>query len=200
MAKAKGIECPVIVFDSVINAIDLDHRGGIREAIFEIDYFAETQSIATCQSNEFIKDIQKHLPVERRGSSQVDLLRHHDENYQPRVTGNVPTANYIAEARAAREALNDREALSASRQALEILSEKTWRWLGSYGQGLVNLLIARVGAEPSRRNPYEELIKKLRDAQTFNHPNKDSLLNACGRILGIPVSNLVWSYLNNGTY
>ncbi|WP_426733910.1 AAA family ATPase [Pseudomonas aeruginosa] len=200
MAKAKSIGCPVIVFDDAINAIDHDHRGGIREAIFESDQFAQTQLIVTCHSNEFIKDIQQHLPAQRRGSCQVYLFRHHDGNYQPRVAGNIPTANYIAKARAAREALNDREALAASRQALEMLSEKTWRWLGSHDQGLLNLLLAGVGAEPSLRNLCEALVKRLRDSQTFHHANKDPLLAAYGRVLGIPVSNLVWTYLNKGTH
>jgi hypothetical protein len=200
MAKAKSIECPVIVFDDAINAIDHDHRGGIREAIFDSDQFAQTQLIVTCHSNEFIKDIQQHLPAQRRGACQVYLFRHHDGNYQPRVTGNIPSANYIAKARSAREALNDREALAASRQALEMLSEKTWRWLGSHDQGVLNLLLAGVGAEPALRNLCEALVKKLRDAQTFNHANKDPLLTAYGRVLGIPVNNLVWTYLNKGTH
>ena len=200
MAKAKTMECPVIVFDDAINAIDHDHRGGIRETIFESDHFAQTQLIVTCHSNEFIKDIQQHLPVQRRSGCQVYLLRHHDGNYQPRVTGNIPIANYIAKARAARETLNDRSALAASRQALEMLSEKVWRWLGSHDQGVLNLMLAGVGAEPPLRNLCEALVKKLRDAQTFNHANKEFLLTAYGRILGIPANNLVWTYLNKGTH
>lgn len=200
MAKAKSIGCPVIVFDDAINAIDHDHRGGIREAIFENDQFAQTQLIVTCHSNEFIKDIQQHLPAARRNSCKVYLFRHHEGNYQPRVLGNIPTANYIVKARAARELLNDREALAASRQALEMLSEKTWRWLVSHNQGPLNLLLAGVGAEPALRNLCEALLKKMRDAQAFNHDNKDPLLTAYGRILGIPVNNLVWTYLNKGTH
>lgn len=200
MTKAKSIGCPVIVFDDAINAIDHDHRGGIREAIFESDHFTNTQLIVTCHSNEFIKDIQQHLPAQRRNGCQVYLLRHHDGNYQPRVTGNIPSANYIAKARTAREALNDRDALAASRQALEMLSEKTWRWLGSYDLGVLNLMLAGVGAEPGLRNLCEALVKKLRDSPTFNHANKEPLLTSYGRILGIPVNNLVWTYLNKGTH
>lgn len=200
MAKAKSIACPVIVFDDAINAIDHDHRGGIREAIFESDQFAQTQLIVTCHSNEFIKDVQQHLPVGRRGSCQVYLFRHHNGDYQPRVTGNISTANYIAKARAARNTLNDRDALASSRQALEMLSDKTWRWLGSHDQGPLNLLIAGVGAEPALRNLCEALVKKLHDASTFDHPNKEPLLTAYRRILGIPVNNLVWTYLNKGTH
>lgn len=200
LAKARSIECPVIVFDDAINAIDHDHRGGIRETIFESDRFAHTQLIVTCHSNEFIKDIQQHLPAQRRNACQVYLLRHHSGDYRPRVAGNVPSANYIAKARAAREVLNDREALAACRQALEMLSEKTWRWMASHDQGLLNLLIAGVGAEPALRNLCEALIKKLREAQTFDHVNKATLVSMYGTILGIPATNLVWVYLNKGTH
>jgi wobble nucleotide-excising tRNase len=71
LAKGQSIQSPLIVFDDAINAIDHDHRSGIRETIFESDHFADTQLIVTCHSNEFIKDIQQHLPAARRGDSQV---------------------------------------------------------------------------------------------------------------------------------
>jgi ABC-type polar amino acid transport system ATPase subunit len=67
LAKSQSILCPLIVFDDAINAIDHDHRSGIREAIFESDHFAQTQLIVTCHSPEFIKDIQQQL--DSRGSS-----------------------------------------------------------------------------------------------------------------------------------
>lgn len=45
------IQSPSIVFDDVINAIDQDHRGRIRQTIFESDYVAQTQLVVTCHSN-----------------------------------------------------------------------------------------------------------------------------------------------------
>jgi len=51
LAEAKSSQSPLVVFDDAINAIDNDHRGGIRETIFESDYFADTQLIVTCHSN-----------------------------------------------------------------------------------------------------------------------------------------------------
>lgn len=200
LAKAKSIGCPVIVFDDAINAIDHDHRGGIRETIFESDNFADHQLIVTCHSNEFIKDIQQHLPVQRRNDCAVYVLRHHNGNYQPRVMGNIPSANYIAKARAAKDVLNDRDALSASRQALEMISEKVWRWLGSHGHGVLKLMIVGVGAEPSLRDLCNAICKNLREARTFEHPNKEPLIEAYRHILGIPENNLVWTYLNKGTH
>ena len=55
-------------------------------------------------------------------------------------------------------------------------------------------MLAGVSAEPGLRNLCEALVKKLRDSPTFNHANKEPLSTAYGRILGIPVNNLVWTY------
>lgn len=200
LAKSQIIQSPLVVFDDAINAIDHDHRSGIRETIFESDHFAESQLIVTCHSNEFIKDIQQHLPAARRHDSKVYLFRNHNGNYQPRITGNVASRNYVTKARASRNALDDREALASCRQGLEMLSEKVWRWMGSHELGLLSLQLAGVGAEPSLRNLCEALRKRLDDAIHFNHPNKVALLAAYSRILGIPAQNLVWTYLNKGTH
>lgn len=200
LAKAKSIQSPLVVFDDAINAIDHDHRAGIRETIFESDHFADTQLIVTCHSNEFIKDIQQHLPAARREDCKVYLFRNHAGDYQPRVSGNVSIRNYVAKARASRDNLDHREALAACRQGLEMLSEKVWRWLGSHELGVLNLQLAGVDAEPSLRNLCEALRKRLDDAAHFSHANKPALLAAYGRILGIPAANLVWTYLNKGTH
>jgi recombinational DNA repair ATPase RecF len=200
LAKAKSIECPLVVFDDAINAIDHDHRGGIREAIFENDNFLDMQLVVTCHSNEFIKDIQQHLPTAHRNDCAVILFRPHTGNYQPQVTRNLPAGNYIAQARAARNLLNDRDALAASRRALEMLTEKTWRWLASHDLGLLTLQLPGVGVEPGLRNLCEAILKKLRDAVAFAHASKAPLLTAYGTILGIPEGNLAWTYLNKGTH
>jgi hypothetical protein len=200
LAKSLNLQCPLIVFDDAINAIDHDHRSGIRETIFESDHFAQTQLIVTCHSPEFIKDIQQQLTAQRRSDCQVYLFRNHDGNYQPRVTGNVSSKNYVVKARASKNALDDREALASSRQALEMFSERTWRWLASHDLGVLNLQLAGVGAEPSLRNLCEALMKRLNDATTFTHANKPLLVAAYSRILGIPAANLVWTYLNKGTH
>jgi len=200
LAKAKSIQSPLVVFDDVINAIDHDHRGGIRETIFESDHFVDTQLIVTCHSNEFIKDIQQHLPAARREDCKVYLFRNHAGDYHPRVSGNVSIRNYVAKARASKDNLDHRDALSACRQGLEMLSEKVWRWLGSHELGVLNLQLAGVGAEPGLRNLCEALRKRLDDAAYFDHANKPALLAAYGRILGIPAANLVWTYLNKGTH
>jgi recombinational DNA repair ATPase RecF len=200
LAKSLSLESPLIVFDDVINAIDHDHRRGIRETIFESNYFANTQLIVTCHSHEFIKDIQQSLARPTRNDSKVYLIRNHDGNYHPRVNRNVPSRNYVEMARAAREEMNDRGALDASRKAIEMLTEKIWRWLGSHEHGTISVQLAGVGAEPVLRNLCEALRRKITSAQTFVHANKPLIVAALDRVLGIPGQNLVWVYLNKGTH
>lgn len=200
LAKCQSTSCPLIIFDDAINAIDHDHRAGIRETIFESDHFTNTQLIVTCHSNEFIKDIEQHLRPEHRLDCRCYLLRHHTGNYCPRVTTNLPSRNYVTRSRAAKDILDDREALAQARRALEMLSEKLWKWLASHDHGLLSLQLGGVGAEPSLRNLCEALRRRLNDATTFHHPNKAPLLTAYDRILGIPSTNLIWTYLNKGTH
>lgn len=200
LAKSLSLESPLIVFDDVINAIDHDHRRGIRETIFESDHFANTQIIVTCHSHEFIKDIHQSLSLPARNDSKVYLFRNHTGNYHPRVNSNVASRNYVEMARAAREELNDRGALDASRKAIEMLTEKIWRWLGSHEHGTISVQLAGAGAEPALRNLCAALRKKITDLQTFDHANKLPILTALDRVLGIPEQNLVWTYLNKGTH
>ncbi|MDI1360859.1 AAA family ATPase [Methylotenera sp.] len=200
LAKSLSINTPLIVFDDAINAIDHDHRRGIRETIFESEYFIDMQIIVTCHSNEFIKDIQQNLNEASRRDSLVYIFRNHSGDYRPRVSGNIRSRNYVQQARDAREELNDRGALDASRKALEMFSEKIWRWLGSYDHGMITLPLAGAGAEPALRNLCEALRRKLMDLPAFNHPSKDPVIEAFTTILGIPQQNLVWLYLNKGTH
>jgi energy-coupling factor transporter ATP-binding protein EcfA2 len=200
LAKSLSLDSPLIVFDDAINAIDHDHRRGIRETVFESDHFANTQIIVTCHSHEFIKDVHQSLTLPARVDSKVYLFRNHNGNYQPRVNGNVASRNYVEMARAAREELNDRGALDASRKAIEMLTEKVWRWLSSHEHGTISVLLAGVGAEPALRNLCEALRRKITSAHTFVHANKPLIVAALDRVLGIPEQNLVWIYLNKGTH
>jgi len=197
LAKGLSIHAPVIIFDDAVNAIDHEHREGIRETIFQSERFASTQIIVTCHSNEFIKDIQNHVSTDQWLAYS---FRRHDGNYHPRVQGNVTTQNYLANARAAVNQGDDRSALGASRQALEMLTAKVWTWMGRCDQGMLTLKIAGAGAEPALRNLCESLRAKLRGATTFTHDDKAAVIEALDVILGIPEQSLVWLYLNKGTH
>lgn len=200
LAKAQSVGAPLIIFDDAINAIDHDHRSGIRQAIFESNRFRQTQIILTCHSPEFIKDVENHLPSDRRGDCLQYVLRHHEGDHQPRV--NHPgTLNYLARAREAIDQRhNARDALSFARKSLEMQTHRAWRWLESHRVGNISVQIDGPGKAPQLYGLCTALRGHLRSLRTFAHPSKDPLLACLEEILGIPEANLVWTMLNKGTH
>jgi hypothetical protein len=197
LAKALHIKAPIIIFDDAINAIDTEHREGIREAIFQSDRFATTQIIVTCHSSEFIKDLQNHVDP---GQWTAYYFMPHTGDRRPRVKGSEHTFNYMAQARAALDIGDWRNALGASRQGLEMVTDKVWSWLGKNGLGQLTLPLAGRGAEPALRNLCESLKKRLDDSRVFVHQDKPSLVQGLGAVLGVPAPSNVWLYLNKGIH
>ncbi|WP_267400516.1 AAA family ATPase [Pseudomonas sp. GM_Psu_2] len=197
LAKALNIRAPAIVFDDAINAIDHEHRQGIREALFQSERFANTQVIVTCHSNEFIKDIQNHVD----GSQWVSYtFRHHSGDYHPRVVRGGPPLAYLMNARAAVDRGDHRAALQPCRQAWEMLANRIWRWLGQCELGSISVKLGSATDQPSLRNVSEALRARLNGADTFQHDDKAPVLHALGELLGIPRPTLMWQYLNKGTH
>ena len=197
LAKALHIQAPTIIFDDAINAIDTEHREGIREAIFQSDRFAATQIIVTCHSSEFIKDLQNHV---EKGQWTAYYFMPHIGDHRPRVKGNEITFNYLEQARAALDIGDWRNALGASRQALEMLTDKIWKWLGKNDLGVITLPLAGRGAEPNLRNLCEALKRRLDDSRTFVHQDKPAVVQGLGDVIGVPVQSNVWTYLNKGVH
>lgn len=197
LAKASSIQAPTVIFDDAINAIDHEHRQGIREALFESERFANSQIIVTCHSNEFIKDIQNHVP---QNQWLAYAFMHHQGDYHPRVIRNAAPQTYLTLARSAVDRGDHRAALQSSRQALEMLTLKIWKWLCRCNQGLLTVQLARDGDQPTLNNLCGSICAKLRGANTFEHVDKQPLIDGLVRILGIGEQTLVWRYLNKGIH
>lgn len=120
--------------------------------------------------------------------------------YRPRVKGNEHTFNYLAQARATLDMGDWRNALGASRQNLEVFSDRVWKWLGKNDLGMLTVPLAARGAEPALRNLCEALKKRLDDSKTFIHPDKPGVVQGLGAVLGVPAPSNVWLYLNKGIH
>lgn len=198
LAKAASLDSPLLVFDDAVNAIDHDHRHGIKETIFAGNRFQETQIIVTCHSPEFIKDVRNAIPRERRGDCHEYALTHHDGDHHPRVHRDVPSSAYIDKARTDLGRFQLRDALANSRRALERLLNKAWKWLASYEVGDLRLTMHGPRSPINTRDLCDAIRIKLRDATAFDHVSKVPLREALDEILS--ASNLTWKYLNGGTH
>lgn len=71
---------------------------------------------------------------------------------------------------------------------------------GKCNQGVLTVQLARDGDQPSLSNLCASICSKLRGANTFQHADKQPLIDALVQILGIGEQTLVWGYLNKGTH
>lgn len=200
VAKNIKQECPVLIFDDAVNAIDDDHRDGIWRTLFQDEWLEGKQVILTCHGQEFIKTIQQGLGAARVKSdcSYYELLPH-DGDHHPLVDTQPPTKNYLLSAQDYLARQNSRDALSQSRRALEALSKQVWKWLSNQTPTPIKLTYRTPGAKPELRNLCEQLNGFLAKPQ-FLHARKEALLAALGHLLGIDGSSPEWTYLNSGTH
>lgn len=195
MAKNIKQGCPVVIFDDAVNAIDNEHRLGIRDTLFDNQALEDKQILVTCHGEELIKDIEVHIG---HRSAKTDCLSYtflpHDGD---RVIKVIPgqTRNYVLSARNAFNSGRIREALGEARRATEALSFRTWQFLARVGHGELHLKLERAKAPVKLYNLATELRKKI-DSVQFVHEKKAGLSAGFQKMLGARE----WALLNPGTH
>lgn len=200
LAKNIKENCPVLIFDDPVNAIDDDHRESIRRTLFEDAFFEEKQIILTCHGEEFFKDIQNLLSVQRASRSKTfTFLPRLDESHI-RVDFNCEPRNYIISARSHFDNGEIRDALSKARRALEALTKsKLWAYVNKYGDGTLSIRLRSATASIELRNLTEQLRSRIAKPD-FIDTNKSTVLMQMNTLLGINGDSREWRYLNKGTH
>ena len=196
LAKNIKLGLPLLVFDDAVNAIDFDHRQGIRDTLFGDARIRAKQMIITCHSNEFITQVQNGLA---QGVSKLYVLRHHDGDHQPRVA-NGTDRHYLRRAIERLENNDERQALASSRQALENLGAKTWKSLTNRDSelGHLNIVLRGPTGEPELRSIVEGLSRSIARGIEQGRLVGDAWTQrqaALNDLLQVP-----WRYLNKGTH
>ncbi|HET6805995.1 MAG TPA: AAA family ATPase [Frateuria sp.] len=199
LAKNIKLGLPVLLLDDAVNAIDHDHREGIRTTLFGHPELVKKQLIISCHSDEFIKDIHNRHAQD----AELYILRHHDGDHHPRVSGGK-TRNYIKQADACLADYNLRGALSHSRQALEGLLHQMWKKLAKEAPDVArfSLELRGPGAPPDTRNVAEVLLSRITkalSAGTLKAP-WDLRGDQLDLILKAKVNSRAWISLNKGTH
>ena len=200
MAKNLREYCPILIFDDPVNAIDEDHKDAIRRTLFEDAYFADKQIILTCHGEEFFKDIQNLLGVDRTAQTKsLIFLPQLDENHI-KVDFNCAPRNYILAAQEHIGRLEIRDALGKARRGLEALTKgKIWRYVSRYGDGNLSIKLRSANQPIELRNLTEQLRTKIAEGD-FGHQDKDTILAPIDRLLGPNGDSREWRYLNKGTH
>lgn len=194
---AKNIKenCPLLVFDDAVNAIDDEHRLGIRDTLFDNAELAAKQIIVTCHGEELIKDIENALGYQDAADDCVTYtFRPHDGNRYIKVEQAAPR-NYILEAQGAVAAGRIRSSLGSARRATEAVTSQTWRFLKNKGLGELSLKLDRHGGKIELNNLATQL-KKAIDTASFTHPRKAKLSEGFAAMLNARH----WQVINAGTH
>ncbi len=198
---AKNIKenCPLLIFDDPVNAIDDDHRESIRRTLFEDAFFDTKQIILTCHGEEFFKDIQNLLTAEKARQSKTVSFLPKIGDYHIRVDYNCSPRNYILASRTHYDKNEIRDALGKARQALESLTKKVWRYVNKYSDGILKIKLRSATAPVELRDLTEQLKGKI-SKDYFSDANKNNVLAPIESLLGINGDSREWRYLNKGTH
>lgn len=201
LAKNLDQGCQVVIFDDVVNAIDDEHRDGIWRTFLGEGRLDGKQVILTSHAEEFLMRIQQELGVKKASEiSRYHFLPHLGE-YQLRVDTAPPSKNYVLLAQEAVANHQKRDALRNARAALESLTDRIWKWLGSAGDGALELRMHKPGAPLELYNKCGKLgsaLKKQKLAETYTAA--EEMITALSRLLGISGQSIEWYYLNAGTH
>lgn len=199
-AKNTKGNCPLLIFDDPVNAIDDDHRESIRRTLFEDAFFNDKQIILACHGEEFFKDIQNLLSAEKANQSKTVSFLPKIGDTHIRVDLNCTSRNYIIAARSHFDKNEIRDALGRSRQALESLTKgKIWRYVNHFGDGNLSIKMRSATAPIELRNLTEQLKSKIGKAIFFDQ-NKASVFDPLETLLGVSGDSREWRYLNKGTH
>lgn len=200
LAKNLKENCPLLIFDDPVNAIDEDHKESIRRTLFEDRYFSEKQMLLTCHGEEFFKDICNLLPAQMASQAQSFTFLPSLGESHIRVDYNCAPRNYILAARGHIERSEIRDALAKSRQGLESLTKgKVWRYVNRYGDGNLSLKLRSSTSPIELRNLTEQLKSRI-GKPDFRDQNKNAVFAPVDALLGLNGDSREWRYLNKGTH
>jgi len=201
LAKNIALNLPILIFDDAVNAIDHEHRAGLRNTIFQDPRFQAKQVLVTCHSNEFIKSIQNSLAPD---ASLLYILNPHGGDHHPRVQ-NGSSRHYLVRAQERYDDGDHRQCLASCRQALENLASRLWRSLSNAPGDLatLNLVIPGPGSGPELHCLVTELNNGIGSARERGMLNSNAWRDrheGLSAILDIPERSLIWKHLNKGTH
>jgi len=200
---AKNIKenCPLLIFDDPVNAIDDEHRQAIRETLFIDDYFKGKQFIIAIHGEEFFNRTHQIIGKEAAENAHSYLFSHR-EDHHIRVNFLNRPKNYVLASRDLYNMGEYRDSLMSARRALENLTERIWYHYGKHSDKSDDpISVARRAPDQAWDLRYlaDNLKSKFKKSKT-DIPKKDLIVSSLSTILGTDARQPPWTYLNKGTH
>ena len=200
LSKIMHDDLPFVIFDDVVNAIDDEHRAGIRELFFSNADVSSRQIILTSHGEEFVKDIENIFNKEehKKKVSRIDLLKSQGEKG---IKSNqvFSTDHYLREAEIYFNGSKNRKCLSMCRKALENTINLLWKRLGKTYNVILSLSLRSPKGNPDLMGVVLALRKYI--AKHVKDEKHEKIVEVLDFLTGLNTThNVIWSYLNKGTH
>lgn len=201
---AKNIKenCPLLIFDDPINAIDDEHRQAIRETLFVDDYFKEKQLILAIHGEEFFNRTHQIIGKEAASNAKSYVFSPRDCQYHIQVNSLKRPKNYVLAARDLYGTGEYRDSLMSARRGLENLCEKAWYHYGKHcDKSDKPISVARRAPnQPWDLRYLADNLKSKFNSSKADIPNKEQIVTALSTLLGTDVQQPPWICFNKGTH
>jgi DNA sulfur modification protein DndD len=200
-AKNLKEDCPLLIFDDPVNAIDDEHRQAIRETLFLEGYFSGKQLIIAIHGEEFFNRTHQIIGKEAAKNARSYLFSAREGQHLQMNSLNRPK-NYVLAARELYETAEYRDSLMSARRALEQLAEAVWFHYGRYcDKSDKPISVARRSpSQPWDLRYLADNLKSKINKSKAEIPGKADLVESLQVLLGSDAQQPPWTYLNKGTH
>jgi hypothetical protein len=202
---AKNIKenCPFLIFDDPVNAIDDEHRRAIRETLFADNFFRSQQIILAIHGEEFFNTTHQFIGKEAAKEAESYIFSaKEDGQYHIQVNSLKRPKNYVLAAREFYKTGEYRDSLMSARRGLENLCEKAWYHYGKHSDKLDKpISVARRSPDQAWDLRYlADNLKSKFNRSKADIPNKEQIVISLSMVLGTDSRQPPWIYFNAGTH
>jgi len=202
---AKNIKenCPLLIFDDPVNAIDDEHRRAIRKTLFADDFFRSQQIILAIHGEEFFNSTHQFIGKEAAKEAESYIFSaKEDGQYHIQVNALKRPKNYVLAARELYKTGEYRDSLMSARRGLENLCEKAWYHYGKHSDKSDKPISVarRAPDQPWDLRYLADNLKSKFHRSKADIPNKEQIVNSFSTVLGNDAKQPPWTYFNAGTH
>ena len=202
LAKNIKENCPFLIFDDPVNAIDDEHRRAIRETLFVDNFFKDKQIILAIHGEEFFNRTHQLIGKKAANESESYIFGANHGQHHIQVHSLKRPKNYVLAARELYDTGEYRDSLMSARRGLENLCEKTWYHYGKHSDKSDSPISVsrRAPNQPwDLRSLADNLRSKFKSSKA-EIPNKEQIISSLSKVLGADANQPPWTYFNKGTH
>ncbi len=190
----------MVVFDDVVNAVDDDHRGGVRRVIFINSELSAKQVVLTTHAEQFVNELEQHVSKPDYDALVRKLSFTLDQNERLIRIKHDSQLNYLHKIGEACKDAQWSNALYNCRCCLENLSHKLWRRLSNKKYKTeFSVVIRSPNGIPDLMTVINSMNSFMKKVDKGNEYNK--VTDIFDYLIGLSSkSKIIWNYLNKGTH